>query len=77
MFSENIEFIEKLVHDDTPEYGILSFCSDTFDLMKSHTYGTALNDEERAEFKAGMAKIVEGLKELDILFNSLESHKKK
>lgn len=71
MYKENIDLILNLVNAGNPEYGILSFTSDTLDAMKSALAQTRLGEPERQDFDKSMKKIVAGLRDLDQVLDKI------
>jgi hypothetical protein len=69
MIKENIDLIQSLVKNRKSMYGILSFTSDTFEIIKSNVYDIDLSEEEQVIFNKAMKSILKGMYEIDSLLN--------
>lgn len=72
MYTSNINFIKKMVNDGQPPYNIVSFLCDTVDAMRTGLVHVEATVEQRRKFEAAMAKIVEGLGELDVCLDECQ-----
>lgn len=70
MYKKNVDYIQRLIHENSPAFGILSFTTNTLDLMKQSMAERELSEDEREFFNQAMQEMLDGLYKMDLLLDS-------